>query len=199
MSLRVLIVEDDPIIADDIESTLVANGYDIAGRAYSSAQAFDLLVNRSPDLVLLDIAIKGDKDGIDVAEVIRSKYVIPFIYITSFSDPSTLDRAKHTMPYGYIVKPFRDRDILSAIEMCMFRFAEEQKKTILSKEVIEAAHNVSLTKMEFNILELIWYGKSNKSIADELFISINTVKTHIQHIFGKFGVNNRSELLVKLR
>jgi DNA-binding NarL/FixJ family response regulator len=197
--MRILIVEDDPIISEDIETTLVNAGFDIVGKAYNSSQAFDHLANRSPDLVMLDIAIQGDKDGIDIANVIRLKYQLPFIYITSFSDPETLNRAKPTMPYGYIVKPFRDRDIIAAIELGIFRFAEEQNKNQLSKECIEGQHHLSLTKMEFRIMELMWHGRSNQTIADELFISINTVKSHVQNIFGKFAVNNRSELLVKLR
>jgi DNA-binding NarL/FixJ family response regulator len=199
MSLRVLIVEDDPIIADDIESVLANGGFDIAGKAYTSSQAFDQLASRYPDLVLLDILIKGDKDGIDIAQVIRQKYQLPFIYITSFSDPDTLNRAKPTMPYGYIVKPFRDRDIITAIDLGMYRHAEEQNKNQLSKDDIEKRHGLSLTKMEFKIIELIWQGRSNQKIAEELFISVNTVKSHIKNIFGKFEVKNRSELLVRLR
>ena len=64
----------------------IRDSYDIAGKAYSSTQALDMLINRSPDLVLLDIAIKGDKDGIDIAAIIREKYHLPFIFLTSFSD-----------------------------------------------------------------------------------------------------------------
>jgi two-component system, response regulator PdtaR len=199
MSLRILIVEDEPIISDDIELTLLANHYDIAGKAYSSAQTLDMLVNRYPDLVLLDISIKGDKDGIDIATLIREKYQIPFIFLTSFSDKLTLDRAKPTMPYGYIVKPFKDRDLLTAIELGMYRFSTENNKTPIIKENIEHKYNVQLTKMEYNILLLIWEGKSNKGLSEALFISINTVKTHIKNIYEKFDVNSRNELLVLLR
>jgi DNA-binding NarL/FixJ family response regulator len=199
MSLRILIVEDEPIISDDIELTLLANHYDIAGKAYSSAQTLDMLVNRYPDLVLLDISIKGDKDGIDIAAIIREKYQIPFIFLTSFSDKLTLDRAKLTMPYGYIVKPYKDRDLLTAIELGMYRFSTENNTTPIIKENIEHKYNVQLTKMEYNILLLMWEGKSNKGLSEALFISINTVKTHIKNIYEKFDVNSRNELLVLLR
>ena len=123
MSIRVLIVEDEPVIATDIEMTLTGDDYTVVGIAYSSTQALDLLHRFRPDVVLLDIAIKGDKDGIDIATIINDKYKIPFIYITSFSDRETLERAKATLPYGYIVKPFKDRDIISAIEMAVYRHA----------------------------------------------------------------------------
>jgi DNA-binding NarL/FixJ family response regulator len=199
MSLRILIVEDEPIISDDIESTLISNHYDIAGKAYSSTQAVDMLINRYPDLVLLDISIKGDKDGIDIATIIREKYHIPFIYLTSFSDKLTLDRAKLTMPYGYIVKPFKDRDLLTAIELGMYRFSTENNISPLIKENVELKFNLLLTKMEYSILLLIWEGKSNKAMGETLFISINTVKTHIKNLYEKFEVGSRNELLVLLR
>ena len=199
MSLRILIVEDEPIISDDIESTLLSNDYDVAGKAYSSTQALDMLLTRYPDLVLLDIAIKGDKDGINIATIIREKYHIPFIFLTSYSDKETLDRAKPTMPYGYIVKPFKDRDLLTAIEMGMYRFSSENNTVPIIKENIEQKNNVQLTKMEYSILILIWEGKSNKAISEALFISVNTVKTHVKNTFEKFGVRSRNELMVLLR
>lgn len=199
MSIRILIVEDEPIISDDIESTLTTNDYDIAGKAYSSTMALDMLINRSPDLVLLDIAIKGDKDGIDVAAIIREKYHIPFIYLTSFSDKITLERAKPTMPYGYIIKPFKDRDIITSIELAMFRFAMENNTSVLDKTVVENKFNVKLTKMEFLILKMIWEGKTNQAAAKELFLSVNTVKTHVRNLFEKCNVRNRNELMVMLR
>ena len=199
MSLRILIVEDEPIISDDIESTLLSNDYDVAGKAYSSTQALDMLLSRYPDLVLLDIAIKGDKDGIDIATIIREKYHIPFIFLTSYSDKLTLDRAKPTMPYGYIVKPFKDRVLLTTIEMGMYRFSSENNIVPIIKENIEQKNNVQLTKMEYSILMLIWEGKSNKAISEALFISVNTVKTHVKNTFEKFGVRSRNELIVLLR
>jgi DNA-binding NarL/FixJ family response regulator len=199
MSIRILIIEDEPIISDDIESTLTTNDYDIAGKAYSSTMALDMLINRSPDLVLLDIAIKGDKDGIDVAAIIREKYHIPFIYLTSFSDKITLERAKPTMPYGYIVKPFKDRDIITSIELAMFRFAMENNTSVLDKTMVENKFNMKLTKMEFLILKMIWEGKTNQAAAKELFLSVNTVKTHVRNLFEKCNVRNRNELMVMLR
>jgi two-component system, response regulator PdtaR len=199
MSIRILIVEDEPIISDDIESTLTVNDYDIAGKAYSSTMALDMLINRLPDLVLLDIVIKGDKDGIDVAAIIREKYHIPFIYLTSFSDKITLERAKPTMPYGYIVKPFKDRDIITSIELAMFRFAMENNTSVLDKTMVENKFNVKLTKMEFLILKMIWEGKTNQAAAKELFLSVNTVKTHVRNLFEKCNVRNRNELMVMLR
>ena len=91
MSISVLIVEDEPVIATDIEMTLTGADYTVVGIAYSSTKALDLLHRFRPDIVLLDIAIKGDKDGIDIAAIINDKYKVPFIYITSFADRETLE------------------------------------------------------------------------------------------------------------
>ena len=104
MSISVLIVEDEPVIATDIEMTLTGADYTVVGIAYSSTKALDLLHRFRPDIVLLDIAIKGDKDGIDIAAIINDKYKVPFIYITSFADRETLDVYKRqplwVMPEG---------------------------------------------------------------------------------------------------
>ncbi len=199
MSERILIVEDEPIIADDIERVLSIHNYEVAGKAYSSTKAIDMLNSRYPDLVLLDIALKGDKDGIDIAHIIRNTYKIPFIYLTSFSDKLTLERAKPTMPYGYIVKPFKDKDLLTTIEIAIYRYTAEKNMHILLKDKVDSLMDQQLTNMEFKIVELIWHGKSNKEIGDELFISLNTVKTHIKNIFIKMEVKSRNELIVRLR
>lgn len=199
MSKRVLIVEDEPIIAADIESTLIKGDFIIAGIAYSSVQALDILYNRDIDLVLLDISIKGDMDGIEIAAIINEKYHLPFIYITSFSDQHTLQRAKLTMPYGYIVKPFKDRDILSSIEIALYRFDMDSHQAELSLQKAESVAGMTITESEYKILNLLWEGKPNKMIADELFVSINTIKTHIKNLFTKFNVSTRTELIARLR
>lgn len=199
MTKKILIVEDEPIIATDIEMTLSKNGYSIVGIAYSSTNALDMLKNRSPDLVILDIAIKGDKDGIDLASIIRQHYSLPFIYLTSYSDKLTLERVKPTIPYGYIVKPFKDKDILTSIDIAFYKFEQEQKEKLLTREKADQAAVHPLTDMEFRVLSLIWEGNSNKLIADQLYISVNTIKTHLKNIYMKFEVSNRSELIVKLR
>ena len=103
------------------------------------------------------------------------------------------------MPYGYIVKPFKDRDIITSIELAMFRFASENNTTVLDKTTVENRFGVQLTKMEFSVLWMIWEGKSNQAAAKELFLSVNTVKTHVRNLFEKCNVRNRNELMVMLR
>jgi len=197
MSISVLIVEDEPVIATDIEMTLTGDDYTIIGIAYTSTRAIDLLHRFKPDVVLLDIAIKGDKDGIDIAGIINDKYKIPFIYITSFSDKETLGRAKSTLPYGYIVKPFKDSDIISAIEMAVYRHASANN--LRFPEMKELIEKYPLTPGEYQVMKCVWEGNTNFQVTEKLNISINTVKTHLKSIFSKMDVRSRSEAIAAIR
>jgi two-component system, response regulator PdtaR len=196
---KILIVEDEPVIAADIEFTLTKAGYLVVGIANNSTQALDMIVTRQPDLVLLDIAIKGDRDGIDVANIMMKKHMIPFVFLTSFSDRETLERAKTTLPLGYIVKPFKDKDVLSTIEIALYRFNQANENKGITVEKINNTSSVPVTETEYKVIQLIWEGKANKQIAETLFVSINTIKTHLKNIFEKLDVNSRTELIAKLR
>ncbi len=117
----ILIVEDEPLIADDIASTLVDNGYQILGPVDNADAASELLSNATPNLVLLDIQIKGKRDGIQLASEVRSRHKLPFIFVTSFYDQPTLNRAKITEPQAYLVKPFDEKDLLINVEMALYK------------------------------------------------------------------------------
>jgi two-component system, response regulator PdtaR len=116
---KILLVEDDDIIARVAEWRLKNLGYEVCGRAVSAAEAMELVVNAKPDLVLMDINIKGDVDGIETAKMIKKGFNIPVVYVTSHSDGPTLERAKETQPDGFIVKPFEDNDLRVAIELAL--------------------------------------------------------------------------------
>ncbi len=193
---KILIVEDEGIIAMELEKTLKSLGYHVIGRAMNGDKAIDYLATREVQLALLDINIKGTLSGIDLAKLIRKKYRIPFVFITSYSDQTTLDMVKETMPYGYIVKPFNKNDLRSNIELALFKFESEVKKDIFpSKEEVMNKHHVSLTEREYQILLQICHGKKYKEIARELFLSINTVKTYRKRIFQVFSVSSKFELI----
>ncbi|MEQ6122177.1 LytTR family transcriptional regulator DNA-binding domain-containing protein [Reichenbachiella sp. MALMAid0571] len=113
----ILIVEDEPLIADDLAATLESQGYHISAVLDEGIDVFKHLENHSPNLALLDVKIAGEMDGIQIAE----KLEIPFIYLTSFYDQKTLDRAKKTSPSGYIVKPFSEGDLIANVEMAFAR------------------------------------------------------------------------------
>jgi CheY-like chemotaxis protein len=114
---RILLVEDDDIIAKVADWRLKNLGYDVCGRATSAAEAMELVVNEKPDLVFMDINIKGDVDGIETATMIKKGFNIPVVFVTSHSDGPTLERAKAINPDGFIIKPFEDNDLRVAIEL----------------------------------------------------------------------------------
>jgi PAS domain S-box-containing protein len=123
----VFIIEDELIEAEDIRHTLEKQGYSVTGIARSGEAALTILRETSPDLILMDIHLSGTLDGIDTAEQIRVLYRIPVIFITAHADDTTLGRAKITEPYGYILKPFDDRELHSAIEMALYKHRMEEQ------------------------------------------------------------------------
>lgn len=119
--VSILIVEDDDIITKVIDWRLNNLGYSVCGKASTGIDALNFLSEQTPDLILMDINIKGGMDGIETAKKIKEKYTIPFVYITSHSDGPTLERAKETKPDGFIIKPFDDNDLRVAIELALKR------------------------------------------------------------------------------
>ncbi|MFH2133333.1 MAG: PAS domain S-box protein [bacterium] len=117
---RILIVEDEAIIAMEIESDLKRLGYEVTSIVDSGKKAIQKAEIEKPDLVLMDIRIKGELDGIQAAEVIRTQYDIPVIFATAYLDEERIRRAKLTMPFGYILKPIQERDLKVTIEMALF-------------------------------------------------------------------------------
>jgi len=118
-NIKVLIVEDEKIVAKDIEYRVRSLGYEVCGIASSGGEAIENADTYRPDLVLMDIQLKGEIDGVMAADRIRSFLDIPIIYLTAYNDKKTLDRAKMTNPFGYILKPFEDRDLFTGIEMAL--------------------------------------------------------------------------------
>ncbi|UJP65366.1 LytR/AlgR family response regulator transcription factor [Mongoliitalea daihaiensis] len=126
--IKILIVEDELVIAEDLKDTLEDLGYEVVGIAISCREAMAMIEERSPDLALLDVQIKGGKDGIELAAEINEHYRIPFLMLTSHADIHTINRAKAVNPYGYLVKPFNEKEILAGIELAMSNFAKKQVK-----------------------------------------------------------------------
>jgi PAS domain S-box-containing protein len=127
---RVFIVEDEVIVASDIAATLKSLGYSVAGTARSGEIAIDKVSETKPDLVLLDIHLAGKLDGVQTAEEIHRTSDIPVIYLTAYADTALLDRAKLTEPYGYLIKPYDERELQSVIEMARYKHAMDKKLKI---------------------------------------------------------------------
>lgn len=192
---KVLIIEDDPIIAKDISSLLKSEGYNIVGVAHDATTALDYLASRGADFVMLDIYLGPGMNGIDIAEVIHQKYKIPYIFLTSFSDTETLEAAKLQAPYGYLVKPFQDRTLLTTIVIALNNYQKEQE---LKKADSTVVFDKQLTGQEKKMVEELLKGSSYKQIAEQMFVSVNTVKYHLKNIYAKLEVSGRAELLSKV-
>jgi len=124
---KILVVEDEGLVAKSIQSMLKDLGYDVPDVALSGEKAIARAGETKLDLVLMDIKLKGKMNGIEAAEIIRNRFDIPVVYLTAFADKETIQRAKITEPFGYLIKPFEEQDLQSAIEMALYRSKMEQK------------------------------------------------------------------------
>lgn len=125
--IRLLIVEDEGLVAHDIETMAQRAGYEVCGLATSGQEALELASRLKPDIALIDIILKGPLDGIEVAQKIWEELEIPAIYVTAYADELTLHRARETSPFGYILKPFDERELRVNIEMALFKSQLELK------------------------------------------------------------------------
>ena len=141
---KIMIVEDERIVAMDIKKSLESLGYTVSAIASSGEAALKKVVETQPDLVLMDINLKGNMDGVQTAEQIRFHFSIPIIYLTAYADHNTLQRAKLTEPFGYILKPFEDTELRVSIEMALYKHQRE-------RQVKASAH---------------WFATTLKSIGD---------------------------------
>ena len=121
MSKRIIIVEDERIIAEDIRRSLLNFKYNVPGIISSGEETLERLEELNPDLILMDIMLEGDLTGIDTASKIKTKYNIPIIYLTAYTNENILQSAKLTQPFGYIIKPFEEKELYAAIEMTLYR------------------------------------------------------------------------------
>jgi len=125
--ITILIVEDEGIVAEEIKSRLRHRGYEVTAIVASGEDAVAKAEEARPDLVLMDIKLRGEMDGIEAAKEIRSRFDIPVIYLTAYADEDTLHRAKVTEPFGYILKPFEERELHTSIEMGLYKHKMEKK------------------------------------------------------------------------
>lgn len=124
---NVLVIEDESIVSKDIQHSLKKLGYNVVGAASTGEKAIELAAELKPDVVLMDIMLKGQMTGIEAAEQIKSNMSVPVIYLTAYADEGTLAKAKVTEPYGYIIKPFKEIDIHTSIEMALYKHQKESE------------------------------------------------------------------------
>jgi PAS domain S-box-containing protein len=126
-ALRILVAEDDGMVAEAICDRLTDAGVEVVARADTGAGAVEAALALRPDLILMDVRLKGDMDGIRASELINEKMHVPVVYLTGDSDQKTLQRAKAASAYGYVLKPFHIRNLIGAIEVAIDRFERERR------------------------------------------------------------------------
>ncbi|MEM6262452.1 MAG: response regulator transcription factor [Bacteroidota bacterium] len=197
--LRILVVEDDIFIAEDICETLEQMEYIVVGPAYNATDAIELLDKEKLDLALLDINLGEGANGISLGHLIQESYHLPFIYLTSYANKSTLESAKKTRPMGYVVKPFQVEDLFAAIEIALYNYSQRWQPVSWQPTFLNKKLNTDFTPKESEILQDMFEGKTNAQLAEKHFVSPNTIKTHVKRIYEKLEVHTRSEAIAKLR
>ncbi len=181
--IRILIVEDNVIIADDMQSMLEEIGYEIVDNVIVYEQAEEVLKTQQVDLVLIDIILASDKTGIDLGKHIRENYDIPFIFVTSNSDRATVENAKTVKPNGYLVKPFEQQDLYTSIEIALSNFtygSGENKggETQPTQEDVPMSNSVlkdSIFVKKQHLYYRIQFGDIQFIKADNVYLEVNTV------------------------
>ncbi len=190
---QILIVEDEGITALHIRNTLEGLGYDVVGISSYGEDAINKAAEVRPDLVLMDIILKGIVDGIDAAEKIRSILNIPVIYLTAHADEGTLQRAKLTEPFGYIVKPFSERDLSISIEFALYRSRMEAdrhrlisqlRENLSEREAAEERISALNEQMKRHIDELAAANGEleafNYSVSHDLRVPLRLIKSYAE-------------------
>ena len=143
---RIIIADDEVIISTQLEELLTTNGFDIIGIATSGAQAVEMAMDLRPDLMLMDIVMPGELDGISAAEKINAALKIPVIFLTAYADEEMIQRAKPIGPFGYVLKPIQERQILAAIEIALHKGDMERR--------LQEAHDMLEERVEERTREL---------------------------------------------
>ena len=222
---KVMIVEDDVIVAEDLSRALRASGYDVAGYAVSGDEALDLARTVTPDLILMDVFLSDGYDGITVARTITDWMDVPIVFITACSTEKMVEAAVSAGAAGYIVKPFQFRQVTAAIKVALQR-REDSRRTakparapetagpfaarlqraqaLLSDDAVwtvrgDALHGgprgIRITRREKEIIRGLVCCRRLSTVAMELGISVHTARNHLKSIFHKLDVHSQDELL----
>ena len=201
-AIKILIVEDEAIIAENLKMILEFYDYNVVDIVNRYEYAIIALDEYKPDFVLLDITIKGENDGIKLAQFINEKYGLPIIFLTSHSDKTTIERAKSTSPYGYLIKPFDNEDVYAAIEMALARFAS-QKQEVMTESITDLSENIKTEETPFTLNDSIFVRHKNSYQkvlfedliwleADDNYSRLHTAK---QQYIVRLGLKNLSTKL----
>jgi len=186
---KILIVEDEILVATDIEESLESLGYEIQNAVATGQDAIDEVAKSLPDLILMDINLKGEMTGIDAATVISQKHNVPIIYLTANADLSTINQAKVALPYGYIIKPFTDKDLQTNIEIALFKFENDMKLKMESEQF-----NTFFDLKDHDKNQIIIHGTKGleKINIDQVYFLEEINKQTTIHLFDEEVVTDKS-------
>lgn len=182
----ILVVEDEGIVAQEIKSRLEKSGYTVCAVAHDGKSAIAHAGEKKPDLVLMDIRLKGEMDGIEAAGIIGERSGIPVVYLTAYTDPDTLERAKVKDPFGYVVKPFETRSLIVSIEIALHRHRSEAERIYREKlqAVLETAgaicHEMNQPMMAISgHTELLM---DTLDPGDPIYLKIEKIKSQVERM-----------------
>lgn len=141
---RILIVEDEGVVALDLQEQLTHLGYEVVGYVGLGEEAIRKATETMPDIVLMDVILEGEMDGIEAAAQIRAQTGLPVVYLTALANDSVIQRAKVTEPFGYILKPFTERDLKAGIEMALYKHKLERERENLIQKLQDALARVKM-------------------------------------------------------
>ncbi|MEE8392664.1 MAG: response regulator [Anaerolineae bacterium] len=195
---RILVVEDESIVALDIQSQLTDLGYNVLSVVTSGEKAIRKAAEIKPDLVLMDIQLKGKIDGVEAAEQIRTRHNIPVIYLTAHVDKVTFQRAKVTEPFAYLLKPFDERELHTAIEIALYRQQVEERLQQRNQELQAAYEQLQRTQEELVKVErLAAMGQIAVTVSHEINNPLTVVLGNIERLLAAastFSTENRERL-----
>jgi two-component system response regulator LytT len=198
--INILVVENQPIASSDLYSSLKNLGYNIIGTYNTGERAVEKAGIDSPDVVLIDIRLKGKMNGIEAANRIRLNYSIPVIFYTSDTDKNTFYKAKKTKPYGYLLKPVKDVDLYSMIEVTVYKHNKDKEELLLSvmanqknaNEFVFVKHNGKLVKIY--IYEIIYI----EALKDYVVIHTSDTRYTINSTMKDIGLKIGNETLLRV-
>ncbi len=199
MNSRILVVEDERIISENIQQILTQLGYEIVAAVDNGVEAIEKAKSLKPDLALMDIVLKGDMDGIEAAGIIRKDIEIPVIYLTAYANESILQRARVTAPFGYLLKPFRKQELRMAIETSLYKDSLEKELRKSEAKYRELAQLLPQAVFELDTEGFVTF--ANKSAIDTFHLDENKLgqRIHATSLVGSANVERLKEDIERVK
>ncbi len=195
---QILIAEDENIIAKDISKTLTRLGYSVAGTFRTGEDVIKNAAIFNPDLILMDIKLEGEMTGIQAAELIKKELDVPIVYLTAFADPATLQKAKITEPFGYILKPFDEKTLHSSIEMALYKYKMNTRLKERTQELEEERKKSNQLLLNILPAEIVKELREKGKVEPKEFKEVTLLFTDFEDFTSIAAGMHPSELVAEL-